>query len=429
MSQWMRDHEIADELVSVLLAGPPGRITAWYQMLQEDRRFRIGSFANDPEDLGRKLANRPEVLVLDATIYPGPPPLIEMLTGAETASYVVLPPDVPEDVFGLVQGVPTVKGVYRGDVNLAELVGRMYDTAMTLRARAPALDRAFRSVRGSGGVTGLRIITVWNQAGGVGKTTVASNLAYEASRRGLKSLLIGLGAPDDLPLILGLEPEPNIGGWGGNPTPEGLDALIQHVGNLDVIGGFRNVIDESRAMGIQPEEPGSVPNLAMNAAYNGYAAIVLDAPPSSVAPAAIMAANTLILVSRPTAAGAQRTVEAYRTVVSRLAGEHRISPANIFLVLNMVGGSDFAPDEWHQMTATTLKKTGLGAPPIAVAFPEDPAVRTAQNNGKLAMQLSDSLARGIHTLADALFGYTRDTKPVEDTSGVKIGGLRLKIKR
>ena len=67
------------------------------------------------------------------------------------------------------------------------------------------------------------------------------------------------------------------------------------------------MIDESRALGIPAEKPESIPSLAMTAAYNGYAVIVLDAPPSSIAPAAIMAANTLILVARPTASGAQRT--------------------------------------------------------------------------------------------------------------------------
>ena len=181
-------------------------------------------------------------------------------------------------------------------------------------------------------------------------------------------------------------------------------------------------------MNVKPTEPQSIPNLAMDAAYSGYATIILDTPPSTTAPAAIMGANTLLLVSRPTASGAQRTMEAYRTVVKRLAGEHRISPANIMVVLNMATGEDYAPDEWHQMMAGALKKAGLGAPPIAVVIPEDPSIRVAQNNGKLAMQVSDTLARGIHKLADALFG-TGAEAPEEESRGLKIGGLRFKIKK
>ncbi len=428
MTQWMQDMENAGDSVNVLLAGPPGRVTSWYQAIMADKRFRVGSFANDPEDLQRKLANRPEVVLVDAKIFAGPPPLIELLTGVPGAAYVVLPGDVPDDVVGQIQAVPSVKGIFRGDVNLAELVGRMYDTAMSLRSRAPALEGAWRQGARPGGMSGLRIISVWNQAGGVGKTTVATNLAYEASQRGLRTLLIGLGAPDDMPLILGLDPEPNISGWRTNPTPEGLSTLVQQVGDLDVIAGFRSVIDEARAMGIKPEEACSIPSLAMTAAYNGYGVIVLDTPPSTTAPASIMAANTLILVSRPTASGAQRTVEAYRTVVRRLAGEHRISPANIFIVLNMAGSGDYSADEWHRMTASALKKAGLGAPPIAVVLPEDPAVKTAQNNGKMAMMASDSLARGINTMADALFGGGAEKKTKREGRGFKIGSLRLKVK-
>jgi cellulose biosynthesis protein BcsQ len=305
----------------------------------------------------------------------------------------------------------------------------MYDTALTLRTRAPSLVEPWVSEKRPGRtVTGLRIIAVWNQAGGVGKTTVATNLAYEASRRGLRSLLIGLSAPDDLPLIMGLEPEPNISGWQANPTQEGLKVLIQKVGDLDVIAGFRNVIDEARAMNVKPTEPHSIPNLAMVAAYSGYATIAMDTPPSTTAPAAIMGANTLLLVSRPTAAGAQRTVEAYRTVVKRLAGEHRISPSNIMVVLNMATGGDYSPDEWHQMLAGALKKAGLGAPPIAGVIPEDPAIRVAQNQGKVAMQVSDSLARGIHKLANTLFGAGAE-EAEKKGRGLKIGGISFKIKK
>jgi len=429
MSQWSREIDNTGESVSVLLAGSPGRVTAWYQSLMGDGRFRVGTFANDAEDLQRKLANQPEVLLLDATIFPGPPPLIELLTNVPGAAFVVLPGDVPEDIMGQIQAIPSVKGCYRGDVNIAEVAGRMYDTAMSLRTKAPSLDRAWRADGRRGGLTGLRIITVWNQAGGVGKTTVASNLAYESAKRGHQTLLIGLGAPDDLPLIMGLEPEPNIGSWNTNPTPEGLKAIIQELGDLDVVAGFRNVIDEARAMGIKPDEAGSIPNLAMTAAYNGYAAIIIDTPPSTTAPASIMAANTLLLVSRPTAAGAQRTMEAYKTVLQKLAGEHRIAPANIFVVLNIAGGGDYNPDEWHNMMAAALKKAGLGVPAISVVLPEDPAVKTAQNNGKVAMLASDKLARGINTLADMLFGTGAAAEKKKDGRGFKLGGVSFKVKK
>src|SRR5512136_839744 len=98
METWTRELSESDDSVNVLLAGPPGRITEWYQLLMSDRRFRVGSFANDPDDLQRKLANQPEAVVVDATIFAGPAPLIELLTSVPGAAYVVLPANVPDDI-------------------------------------------------------------------------------------------------------------------------------------------------------------------------------------------------------------------------------------------------------------------------------------------------------------------------------------------
>jgi len=429
MSGWISTQPSAQDAVSVLLAGDPGVVTSWYNALVADGRFRVGSFANDPQDLQLKMANQPEVLVLQARIFPGPPPLVDFLSGAQAAVYVVLPGDVPEDVIGQIRALTPVKGAFRGDVHLPELAGRMYETAQALRQQAPALEGAWRPPR-AGGVSGLRIVTVWNTSGGTGKTTVATNLAYEAANRGLKTLLVSLGAPDDTPMILDLQPEPNLARWPNDPSPEGLKALIQRVGDLDVIVGFRNVLEESSAVALQPEQAGSIPSLVMTAAYQSYAVIVVDAPPSTTAPLAIMAANTLVLVARPTAADAQRTLEAVRTVLRHLAGRHRVAPANIFVVLNQGASGDYGPDEWHKLLAVGCKQAGLAAPPVAVAIPDDPAVRTAQNNGKIAMQVSDELARGIHVLADALFGgeVERPRAKAEGRS-VRIGGLGIRFKK
>ena len=64
------------------------------------------------------------------------------------------------------------------------------------------------------------------------------------ARRGLRSLLVSLDAPDVTPLHLSLKSEPNILGWFTNPTDVGLKNSIQKVGDLDVLAGFPDILAE-----------------------------------------------------------------------------------------------------------------------------------------------------------------------------------------
>jgi cellulose biosynthesis protein BcsQ len=50
-----------------------------------------------------------------------------------------------------------------------------------------------------------KIISLFNQAGGVGKTTIALNLGYHLSKRGRKVLLIDIDPQGSLTLFMGLD--------------------------------------------------------------------------------------------------------------------------------------------------------------------------------------------------------------------------------
>lgn len=51
-----------------------------------------------------------------------------------------------------------------------------------------------------------KIITVFNQAGGVGKTTLVMNLGYHLAQRGLRTLLIDMDPQASLTTFMGLDP-------------------------------------------------------------------------------------------------------------------------------------------------------------------------------------------------------------------------------
>ena len=322
--------------------------------------------------------------------------------------------------------VPCVKGVYRGDTPLAELNGRMYGDV--IRHATSLRDPGWLGlgvVRAQRRSCRCRCASLRSGTRPVGWVRPPSPPTWPTSsaRRGLTHLLIGLGSPDDLPLILSLKKEPNLSHWRANPTPDGLKAAIQKKDHLDVLAGFPDVLSEAQAINTPVDAPNSLERLVNQAIRSEYAVIVLDAPPTALAANAIAAANTLVLVARPSLEGVMRSVEAYRTVVERLAGQHTIPHNGVYVVLNRVG-SRLDSSEWHRSASQLL---GRSFPPIVAQIPDDPRVGTAQDNRALPLVASDEFARALKPLADTLLsvkdsGFSGPQKKV-----IHIGPLKIKV--
>ena len=418
----------AVEPVSILLAGTTTRLMPWINLLMADGRFRVTSMATDAVDLRTKLTANPEALLLEGSLLGNYANLTELLTGLQCATYVITPAEGGVELLQKVREIGSVKGAYIADINLPEVIGRMYADCLALRqSKSGSLQGAWTSSGGGVGPVAMRIITVWNQMGGVGKTTVSTNLAYEAARRGFPTLLIGLGAPDDMPLVAGIKPEPNITQWWNNPTPEGIKLSIQKLDTLDVLAGFPDVLSEAQAMSAPAEAPNSISRLVTTAAhYAGYAVIIIDAPPSALAASAISVSNTLVLVARPSLEGVMRTVEAYRTVVERLPGEHRIAGDRVLVVLNRLGGR-LSADEWHRAAS---QQSGKPFPPIIAQIPDNLAIGTAQDSRRLPLLSVEEFSRSLKPLADALLYQSHPpAASVQPANGrsVKLGPIKIKV--
>ncbi len=411
----------APESATVALAAPGRRADAWHSALMGDARFRVVSQSVEAADLAAKMQMRPEVILLDGGIFKGPEELIALLTKATGAAYVVLPPNVPPADVDKLKACRAVKGVFTGDPNLAELAGRMYGDAVALRAATPSWEApTLRSPYGSTGSTGMKVIAVWNMAGGVGKTTIAANLAVESARRGLPTLLVGLGSPDDLPLSLGLKDSPNITTWRTSPTADGLKAATQTTKGIDlkVIGGFPNFLSAGEAARTPIASPDNIARLAPMAAYAGYAVIILDVPVSELAAAAISSANTMLLVARPMLADAWRSIFAFRAATEEFVGEHRIPPDGVRLVVNRARASGLRPDDFHKACSDEGRRA---FPPIVAVIPDDPKVEEAQNAQRVPLLYADSLARAVQTLADNVLQVKAGEK--QDAPGGRVIGL------
>jgi chromosome partitioning protein len=124
-----------------------------------------------------------------------------------------------------------------------------------------------------------RAIALFNQAGGVGKTTITQNLGYQLSTRGHKVLLIDLDPQASLTTFMGVDPDtldktlfdslvneeplfilPSLHGMALAPTNITLSAAEVQLVNLD----FREVrLSE-----------------ALDPIRNDYDFILIDCPPS-----------------------------------------------------------------------------------------------------------------------------------------------------
>lgn len=401
-------------VTTLLAASEQGRVDAWYTLLAGDARFRVIATATSLPDLNAKLNTmRPELLIVDGMVFRSASDLANGLARYTGMACVLLPAQTTESDIATVSAVPCVKRVFTGDLNLTAEAGSLYETVTASRLPGQAVSNWNPLSGGALDIpAGLRVIAVWNHVGGSGKTTLATNLAFEARRRGLKTLLVGLGAPDDTGIVLPrTKAAPNLLTWHSTPTPEGLQAAIQNVDGLDVLAGYPDVVAAEEVIGAALEGPASLQALVVTAALSGYSVIILDAPALERAAPVLAAANQLLLVARPTINDALRSVEAYRTVTERLAGKHRIPPQGIRVALNQTRPDLWSPERFHAACSALQQKP---FPPIVAAIPDDGRVPQAQNEREFPLLKAAAFQRAFMPLAEACLQIKGSAAPVTD---------------
>jgi cellulose biosynthesis protein BcsQ len=432
MPGWQTDnHSSQDngqESVIMLLAGPPTRVNAWFNSLQMDSRFRVNTFSTDPQDLESKMGYNPEAVLLDATIFSGPEPLMNFLTRTTSAVYVVLPKEAGDETRKAISDLPSVRGVYLNDVNLSQVAGRIFSEVVALRNQAPTMGTPSKGYRTDRIAGGLRVISVWSRTGGCGKSTIATALALEASQRGIKTLLVGLSVPDiSLPTFLDLKTTPNLFGWLASPNLEsGIKTNVQSKGKLDVLVGLQDGIKEGELVK-PPDDPASINQLVINATFGGYSVVILDTPVSGAYFNAISASNTMIMVSTPMIDQAVTSAEAYRMAFKRMRDQHRIGAGNVFVVINRFRPGLLSSNEWHEAADAYTQAMGIGHfPPVAEVIPDVPEVAFAANAGRNVLTAGEEFAAPIHRLGDVLYGDGGSSSAHDQQRVFRLGPIRFR---
>lgn len=385
-----------------------------YARVANDLRFYVVATAGTWEEAQRLLAggDPAEAALVDGNLCEGPGPLQRLLADYGGRAVVVAPPHAAPDRLAAIRSLPCVVDVVYPDTDLGQVLDRLYralragssggpeDGRGWPRFHGPSASPGTRMVRGvDGGVatTGWRCIAVWSLEGGSGKTTLARALAQEATARGLTVLLVGLGAPDPLPLQMGRSPEPNLLTWRAHPTPEGLRAAIQagdgH--HPDLLAGFLSPPDLGEYAPESMVGPTSLAELTAQAARAGYSVVVLDVSAQELAPPALAAANTLVLTATPTLQGALAGVEALRLARTEVG----LARDACHVVLNGCRAGGMSVEAFLRAARSVAPEF----PQPVAAVGDDPAVLAALNGRGSPYLRSEGLRAGVRLLADLLF--------------------------
>lgn len=428
MSGWgvqqIQGAEGAEKPVSLLIAAPPERAQGLYAAFIGDARFNVLAIATSTQDVVSKLAMKPEAIVVEAIVFPDPQAFAHVLGAYEGSCFVILPFGVPADAQEAVRAVRCVRDIVVGDPNFPILAGKIYDAVIA--ARKARLGPAFPAFTPQFAMAGWRAIAVWSPQGGVGKSTIATSLALEAANRRLPTLLVGLGAPDIIPLRIGLRPEPNIMTWKANPSVEGLRGAMQKFDILDVLAGFPDSLSMASYVSEAMDGQTGLVALASNAAYAGYSVVIFDVSSQELAASALSAANTLVLVVRPSLDGALGAIEAIRLLNDVMAGQHKIAKEAMHIVINRVRRSTMTPEE----IIRTVQGLRPDFPPLAAWIPDDPAIEEAENNRRPAYFQSEHLRQAVKILGDRLFAQA--VRPTQEQIGkaarvLHLGPVRIKM--
>jgi len=254
----------------------------------------------------------------------------------------------------------------------------------------------------------------------VGASTIAGNLAYELQTRfHIQSLLMGLDHPAAVVSHLGLHYRPNASEYFMRPG-EGFHAALQKIQELDVLVAPDNTIEYAKVQerSLDRNSPQSIYTLIMDAWGRNYAGIILDLPSdeNTWLLQGISAANTALLIARPTMQDITATWQKLRLMEEKLMMEHRIPRESIFLVINQA--SEYSSFSAHEF-CVELENLHHWVPPIATIISFDPAITREQDRLSPPVLKIDDLRKGIHAIADMLFpGMVKGDVPQKPKRGL-----------
>jgi cellulose biosynthesis protein BcsQ len=418
-----------EQKVLTMLAGA-GAEVVFYQ------RFSVASITTGWADFEKNLNElKPHLLIVQADVAPHPDQLVAALARLQMWNGValVVMQSAHREFRGVLEKVATCRGVFVLPLNWGELVQAGYAAVATERARgmAQAPLQSAIGFRAATSVTGTRVVAFLSGTGGAGRSTLAENIAYElAVRMNVRSLLMSFDLPAAAAMHFNLRFTPNAGEFFARPG-DGFGSAIQMKEKLDVIVAPENSVEYARAAeqsGRSKAEGNSIYSLVMASWTRSYAAVLLDLPGGegtwTMHP--LLAANTAVIVARPTLADLAATRHLLVLLLERMRNEHRIPQESIYMVLNQVNErSSITPRGFYEELAQSYG----WAPPVLAVIPYDSGIQKAQDEQMPPVAKVDSFGKGVRSVINGLFpglggSFAEGSQPQK--KGGLLGGLLRK---
>lgn len=263
------------------------------------------------------------------------------------------------------------------------------------------------------------IVTVFNQKGGVGKTTTAVNIAVCLAAFGRRVALIDLDSQSNATANLGVPPPVATGAYhlitGQVPFAECLRATPFE--NLRLVGGSDELAwaDIELAMGEQPE---AALNRALAVPPDGLDYIVVDCPPAPgiVSVNALVAADMVVMPVMPSPHALDGLHKAWWNV-TRVRSHFGRDMEGLHILLTMTEDGDVT----RRLSADIMAEFGARVMPIMV--PRDGSViEAASRDLPVAVLASGSgPARAYVRVAELLLDPAANDLEARETARTRLG--------
>ncbi len=418
---------------AVGFAGPDlSQITREYVLTVDETRISLSFIQTKWELFLSSLGEgEPDLLILYADVAPGVEDLVNVLARLKKALAIILLPTGWADLQGTIEKVDCVRGIYVQPAAPAEVLKRGLNAVQTEQAKrqtvAPLGDALSKNERASS-VVGTRVIAFISSQGGVGKSTLAEGLGFElAARRNINSLLFSFDLPPAAPLRLDLRYQPSAQEFFAHPGPHGFKESVQQTKDgLDVVIAPCKSYAYANIATTIPEAAHSIRSLVITSYAFNYGAILLDLPSSEEAwtMQPLMAANLVLIVSRPTLDGVRATAHTARLLTENLQSNHRIPKESIFVVLNQrTKHSTFTASSFHQKGANQYG----WFPPVLTTIDYDPLIPAVQDAGRPAVNVAEDLGKNIAALADMFYGNLQLSSKNGRSKARSFLGIRVRV--